>query len=113
MTTSPSKTVTDKLVRQACFLLVKKLEGEYERHFPYVTAGDVFFDRLTVVEGKLLGALEKRPITKAEINSLADRAYKSLRSTMVKVAATVVQPKFVEATNIETGAVRLIPDYNE
>ena len=106
-------TVTDKLVKQAKFLLMKKLEEEYERHFPYVTAGDEFFARLGLVEMKLAKALEKRPLTKAEINSLGDRAYKSLRATMLKIAKTVKQPQFVEATNIETGAVRLIPDYGE
>ena len=108
-----SATVTDKLVKQAKFLLVRKLEEEYERHFPYITAGDAFFDRLTLVETKLDTVFEKRPITKAEINSMADRAYKSLRATMMKVAKTVKQPKYVEATDIKTGEVRLIPDYNE
>jgi hypothetical protein len=111
--TSPSSTVTDKLVKQAKFLLGRKLEAEYERHFPYITAGDEFFDRLTVVETKLATVLEKRPITKAEINSMGDRAFKSLRSIMLKIAKTIKQPQFVEATNMETGAVRLIPDYNE
>lgn len=107
------QTVTDKLVKQAIFLLGRRLEGEYEKHFPHRTAGDEFFDRLTVVETKLSTVLEKRPLTKAEINSLSDRAYKSLRATMVKVAKTVKQPRFVEAINIATGEVRLIPNYNE
>lgn len=107
-----SATVTDKLVKQAKFLLVRKLEEEYEHHFPYITAGDEFFDRLTLVETKLDTVFEKRPITKAEINSMADRAYKSLRATMMKVAKTVKQPRFRECTDAMTGKVRLIPEYD-
>jgi len=104
--------VTDKLCRRAFTRLAKKLEGEYEGHFPYVSAGNVFFDRLAHVETKLHQALAKRPITRAEIDSLELRAFKSLRATMVKVAKTVTQPKYREATNIETGETRLIPDYD-
>lgn len=110
MTKAP--TVTDKLVKQAKFLLGRRLESEYEKHFPHYTAGNEFFDRLMVVETKLATVLGKRPITKAEINSLADRAYKSLRSTMMKIAKKIKQPQFMEAINIATGEVRLIPNYN-
>lgn len=111
MTTSPSSTVTDKLCRRLFVRLAKKLEDEYEGHFPYVSAGDAFFDRLTKVEGQLHQALEKRPLTRAAIDSMELRAFKALRATMVKVAKTVTQPQFREATNIETGETRLIPEY--
>lgn len=103
-------TVTDKLCLQACFLLVKKLEKEYEQNFPNRPATDAFWKRLDEVEAKFMGALGKRPLTKAAINSLGDRAFKALRATMVNVATTVAQPRYREATNVDTGAVRMIQD---
>ena len=108
--TSPSSTVTDKLCRRCFTRLAKKLADEYEGHFPYTSAGDAFFDRLTEVELKLHQALEQRPLTQAKIDSLELRAFKALRATMVKVAKTVTQPRV--ATDIETGKTRLIPEYD-
>lgn len=105
-------TVTDKLCRRVFTRLAKKLETEYEGHFPYVSAGDEFFDRLSHVEAKLHQALEERPLTRAKIDSLELRAFKSLRATMMKVAKTVTQPQYREATHIMTGKTRLIPDYD-
>jgi hypothetical protein len=104
--------VTDKLCRRVFVRLAKKLETEYEGHFPYVSAGDAFFDRLNHVEAKLHQALEQRPLTRAEIDSLELRAFKALRATMVKVAKTVTQPQFREAIDLETGKTRLIPEYD-
>lgn len=106
-------TVTDKRVKQAVYLFALRVEKEYGQHFPIRTAGDAFFDRLAVVEERLIAALEKRPITKAEINSLADRAFKALRATMLKTAETVKQPRFIEQINLGTGESKMIPDYNE
>lgn len=112
MTSPSSNTVTDKLCRRAFVRLAKKLETEYKAHFPHVSAGDAFFDRLTEVELKLHQVLEYRPLTRAKIDSLELRAFKALRATMVTVAKTVAQPQYRECTDIQTGEVRLIPEYD-
>ena len=112
MTTAPSKrTVTDKLVDQALRRLAKRLEGEYEKCCPSKPASPDWFERLDRAELKLHELLEKRPLSKAEIVATTDRAYKALRQALQ--VEKQKQPRYREATNIETGAVRLIPDYGE
>lgn len=88
--------------------LARKLGAEYDRIFPYVSASEEFFDRLRHVDLKLSLMLLKRPITRAEINALGMRAFKSLRASMLKDAKENPQPNYQEATNIETGEERLI-----
>jgi hypothetical protein len=109
MTTAPSRTVTDKLCNQAMRRVAKKLEEEYERCFPHLPAGPVVFEKIDKLEVKLHEHLAKRPLTKAEIISVEVRAFKAARGMLRKHAGDVVQPKFVEATNIVTGKVRMIP----
>lgn len=106
---SEPANLTNSLVKLASYQLDKKLEAEYERGFPHIGAPPAFFDRLDLVDTKLTEALAKRPLTRAEITSLGDRAFKSLRTSMLKHAKTITQPKFQELVHIQTGKTRLIP----
>ena len=106
---SEPANLTNSLVKLAFFQLSKKLEAEYDLSFPHIGAPQAFFDRLDVVDTKLTEAMAKRPLTRAEVNSLGDRAFKALRSSMLKHAATITQPQFQECVDIETGKTRMIP----
>ena len=112
MTSPPSKrTVTDKLVDQALRRLAKRLETEYEKCCPHRPAGAGWFERLDRAEIKLHELLAKRPLSKAEIVATCDRAFKALRTALGEEKRK--QPRYREATNIETGEKRMIPDYGE
>ena len=112
-TTAPSKrTVTDKLCDQALRRLVKRCETDYGKAFPHKPAGDSFFARMDEISDKLQVYLEKRPLTKAEINGLGERAWKALRAALREEAAKVKQPRYRECTHMDTGVVRLIPEYD-
>lgn len=106
---SPSETITDKLCRHAQHRLAKRLEVEYEKHFPYVGAGDEFFVYLDKWEARVMERLAKRPLTRAEVNSIEASAFKAIRAKMLAIAPTVEQPQFQECVNIATGETRLIP----
>ena len=101
-------SLSDSLVKQACASLARKVEAEYNRVFPYVSASQEFFFTLSRVDIKLTAMWSKRPITRAEINALEMRAFKSLRASMLKDAKENPQPNYQKATNIETGEVRLV-----
>jgi hypothetical protein len=114
MTTSPSKrTVTDKLCDQAKRQVMRRLESEYEKAFPHKAAGDEFFVKLATLEGKVHDYLLQRPMTKAEINSVVTRSVKAGKIAIREAAKKVTQPQYRECVDIETGEVRLIPDYDD
>lgn len=107
-TQSRSKpTITDKLVTQAMRRVAKRLETAYEESCPHKPAGNEWFARLDRAEAKLHELLAKRPITKAEIATIADRAFKALRQGLREEGAR--QPRMQECVNIETGETRMIP----
>lgn len=102
------RTVTDKLVDQAFRRLAWQLEMEYERCTQ--PAGEEWFALLDRVELRLHEMLAKRPLTKAEINSIGLRALKALREPLRAIQCK--QPKtqeMQECVDITTGKVRLIP----
>lgn len=112
MTSPPSKrTLSDKLVDQGIRRLAKKLETEYEKCCPHKPAATAWFEQLDRAETKLHELLAKRPISRAEIGTTCDRAFRSLRTSLQ--GEKKKQPRYRQCTNIETGAVRLIPDYGE
>lgn len=113
MTNPPSekkRTLSDKLVTQEFRRLAKKLETEYEKSCPHKPATPAWFEQLDRAELKLHELLAKRPISRAEIGATCDRAFRSLRSSLRDEKKK--QPRYRDCTNIETGAVRLIPDYD-
>lgn len=67
--------------------------------------------KLHEVEAKLLEMLSKRPITRAEIDSLGNRVWISLRKTIRAASRGDASIRYKEAVNIETGEKRLIHDY--
>ena len=107
-TTAPSKrTVTDKKIDQAFNRFAKRLETEYEKCCPHRPAREEWFAQLGRAETKLHEILAKRPLSSAEIVSTFERAFKSLRKTLLKEKSK--QPRYREAVNISTGEVRLFP----
>lgn len=113
MTTAPSKrTVTDKLCDQAERKVMRRLETDYEKVFPHTPAGDSLWPRLTKLQEKITVRLAERPISKAEINGVVEKAGKLSRALLKEESKKVVQPRYRECTHIDTGAVRLIPDYD-
>lgn len=103
------ETVTDKLVKQEYYLLGKKLDAEYAKHFPHKSATPDLWSRMQHVDDKLTEELSKRPLSRSQITNLGNRAFKALRATMVKVAKTVEQPQFQEQVHIDTGKMKMIP----
>lgn len=101
-------TRTDSSIKSARHQFCRQLEKEYAELFPYIRAPEVFFLRLTEIDGLLTNAWAKRPISDAEIDSLGRRAYKRLRVSMIEAATATSQPNYQECTNILTGEVRLI-----
>lgn len=106
---SSKKTVTDNRCQQALRKFTRTLEKEYERMFPHIPATEELWERLGGIDEKLTKALARRPLTPAEIRSFGDRAYKALRQTMLKVAKSIKQPRYVDCVHIETRQVRPWP----
>lgn len=105
---SPSKrTVTDKLVDQAIRRFAQRLEKLYEECCPTHPATDDWFAMLDRVELKLMEMLAKRPLSRAEITAVVERAYKAIRQSLR--AEVKKQPRMQECVHIETGETRLIP----
>lgn len=111
MTNPPSKrTLSDKLVDQGLRRLAKKLETEYEKACPSRPATPAWFEQLDRAETKLHELLAKRPVSRAEIGATCDRAFRSLQKSLRDEKK--LQPRYRECVHIETGAVRLIPEYD-
>lgn len=109
MTSPPSKrTLSDKLVDQGLRRLAKKLELEYEQSCPHKPACNAWFEQLGRAELKLHELLAKRPVSRAEIGTTCDRAFRSLRGSLREKKQ---QPRYRQCTSISTGEVHLIPDY--
>ena len=109
--TLPSKlTVTDKYVKQAFGRFDMKCAKLYVDNFPYKPASLEFWKKSAAIDHKLTELLAKRPITRQQIDKICARAFKSLRTFLIEYAATIEQPKYKEAVNLETGETRLFPD---
>ena len=111
---SPSnRTITDKLCDQAQRQIGKKLDVLYEKSFPHHPAGDEFFAKIDEFEKKVATRLAERPLTRAEINGVVEKAGKILRAFIRDETKRSAQPRYREAINMETGERRLIPDYGD
>jgi hypothetical protein len=112
MTTAPSKrTVTDRMCDSAERQIMRRLEKDYEKIFTHKPAEDSFFERLTKLQEKITVRLAERPITKAEINGVVDKAGKLSRALLKEEAKKVAQPRYRECIGLD-GTTRLIPDYD-
>ena len=113
MTTPPSKrTVTDKQCDSAERQILRRLETDYEKTFTHKPAQDSLWPRLTKLQGKITTRLAERPITKAEINGVIEKAGKLSRALLKEEAKQVKQPRYRECINMD-GTTRKFPDYGE
>ena len=111
---SPSKrTITDKLCDQAKRQVWAKLERDYERAFIHRPAGDEFFAKMDELLVKVDTHLQVRPLTRAAINSVGQRAGKAFGALIRVETKQKPQPKMRQCISLETGETRLIPDYGE
>jgi len=107
------ETVTDKIAKQGLRRFIRQMEISYERSFPYVSACPSLWERADVLQAKLTTYLAKRPLQRVEIDAAVKDTMKVVVAVIRDEATKVKQPRYREATDIETGVVRLIPDYGE
>lgn len=87
----------------------RRVDQAYHQTFHHKSATPEFFEHLDTVMEKLAQILAERPIERAKIDSIANRAYQSVRRKISEIAKTVKQPRFQEVVNIQTGKTHLIP----
>ena len=90
---------------------MRTAEHLYEKEFTIRSAGDEFFVKFDALLEKLDGYLQVRPMTRPEIDTIGRRGEKALKATIKNEGKLVVQPRYREVTNMQTGVTHMIPDY--
>lgn len=106
------RTVTDKLCDQARNRVWSKLEKDYEKAFAGPPAGEEFFAKLGELFGKLDDYLQERPLTKAKILSVTNRAGKAFVSLIRAETKKTPKPRMREVIHMQTGESRWIREYD-